>query len=233
MRAGLAERDNRISGLESSLVSQAPAAQAEVQAAAAPAAPKPKRKARKKKEVIGYRVTRSRVFRADVVPEGRDPLGVIEGIGNANQQKLWDAGILTFKDLSELPEERLKEIIGSEDAFYDEWIIEARRFTRGVYKLSQATTGGSRGRADDLTRIEGIGPKMNAALLDAGIRTFEELEAASETQLRSAIEASGLNFAPSIVTWSKQAAYLVKGDEEGFKEYTDYLVAGRDEGKRG
>jgi len=122
------------------------------------------------------------VFRADVVPEGHDPIGVIEGIGNTNQQKLWDAGIRSFKDLSETPEARLKEIIANDDAFYDEWIVESRRFTRGVYKLSQATTGGSRRRADDLTRVEGIGPKMNDALLAAGIRTFEELEAASETQ---------------------------------------------------
>ncbi|MCA9839132.1 MAG: hypothetical protein KC422_19620 [Trueperaceae bacterium] len=192
----------------------------------------PRKKSKKKKEVIGYRVTNSRVFRADVAPEGYDPLGVIDGIGNSNQQKLWNAGIRTFKDLSETSEDRLKSIIGKDDAFYDEWIVESRRFVRGVYRLSEATSGGSTRRADDLTRIEGIGPKINEALLAGGIRTFEALEAASATQLRLAIEAAGITFAPSLENWSKQAAYLVRGDEEGFKAYTDYLIAGRDEGSQ-
>ena len=240
LQAGLAERDSRIAGLESRLADNQSAivpsaftdTPVEAVSAQAPAAPKPRTKAKKKKQVIGYRVTNSRVFRADVVPQGHDPLGVIEGIGNANQQRLWDAGIRTFKDLSETSEDRLKEIIAKDDAFYDEWIVESRRFVRGVYRLSEATSGGSTRRADDLTRIEGIGPKINEALLAAGIRTFEALEAASATQLRLAIEASGITFAPSLETWSKQAAYLVRGDEVGFKAFTDYLIAGRDEGSQ-
>ncbi|HHO56496.1 MAG TPA: hypothetical protein ENK21_08900 [Trueperaceae bacterium] len=85
---------------------------------------------------------------------------------------------------------------------------------------------------DDLTRIEGIGPKMNKALLAAGISTFVQLEAASEDELRAAINAAGMNFAPSLKTWSKQAKYLVDGDEKGFLEYTDYLIAGRDIGDK-
>lgn len=202
------------------------------QIAAAPTLTRPakprKSKPRPPKEVIGYRVTQSRTFRAEVVPEGHDPLGVIEGVGAAYQQRLWDAGIKTFEDLAGTPEARLREVIGK-DLEFDEWIVEARRFVRGVYKLSRATAGGTRRKADDLTRIEGIGPKMRDALLAAGITTFEELEAATEGQLHAAIEAAGMSFAPSIPTWSRQAAYLVWGDEAGFQEYIARLTAGREE----
>lgn len=86
--------------------------------------------------------------------------------------------------------------------------------------------------ADDLERIEGIGPKMRAALLDAGIRTYEQLAGADEATLRHAIEAHGLKFAPSIVTWARQAQLLADGDEEGFADLTRRLVAGRDEGRQ-
>ncbi len=83
--------------------------------------------------------------------------------------------------------------------------------------------------ADELQRIEGIGPKIEAALKAAGVTTFVRLQAATSDQLRDALASAGLTFAPSLSTWSKQASYLVMGDEDGFQSYTDVLVAGRDE----
>jgi predicted flap endonuclease-1-like 5' DNA nuclease len=87
------------------------------------------------------------------------------------------------------------------------------------------------GPADDLKRIEGIGPKMSAALIASGIRTFGQLAATDVDTLRAAIEAAGLRFAPSIVTWARQAQLLADGDEAGFADLTRRLVAGRDTGR--
>jgi len=84
---------------------------------------------------------------------------------------------------------------------------------------------------DDLKRIEGIGPKMSAALRNAGIRTYARLAETDVTELRSAIEAAGLTFAPSLVTWAAQARLLADGDEAGFADLTRRLVAGRDTGR--
>jgi predicted flap endonuclease-1-like 5' DNA nuclease len=84
---------------------------------------------------------------------------------------------------------------------------------------------------DDLERIEGIGPKMAGALAQAGIRTYTQLAAADEATLRQAIESQGMRFAPSLVTWGRQAQLLADGDEEGFADLTRRLVAGRDEGR--
>jgi len=81
---------------------------------------------------------------------------------------------------------------------------------------------------DDLKRVEGIGPKMEKALHAAGIDTFARLSEVSEDELRAAIEAQGMRFAPSIPTWAKQAAFLAAGDETGFEAYKDHLVAGRE-----
>lgn len=81
---------------------------------------------------------------------------------------------------------------------------------------------------DDLKRIEGIGPKMEKALNAAGIETFARLAEANEDELRSAIEAQGMRFAPSMPTWAKQAAYLASGDEAGFEAYKEHLTAGRE-----
>jgi predicted flap endonuclease-1-like 5' DNA nuclease len=87
------------------------------------------------------------------------------------------------------------------------------------------------GLVDNLQRIEGIGPKIAAALKGAGISTFVRLEAATIEQLRDALASAGLTFAPSLQTWSKQSGFLVRGDEEGFRSLTNVLVAGRDDRK--
>ena len=87
--------------------------------------------------------------------------------------------------------------------------------------------GQPRAGHDDLTRIEGIGPKMAAALQAAGIATFAQLAKAKEGGLRAALEAANLRFAPSLATWARQAAHLAKGDEKGFEAYTKKLTAGR------
>ncbi|BCY07193.1 DUF4332 domain-containing protein [Actinoplanes sp. L3-i22] len=81
---------------------------------------------------------------------------------------------------------------------------------------------------DELERIEGIGPKMADALRAAGIRTFAQLAEAGDDTKRRAIRAAGMTFAPSIVTWSRQARLLADGEEAAFAELTARLIAGRD-----
>lgn len=61
---------------------------------------------------------------------------------------------------------------------------------------------------DDLTRIDGVGPKISDALVAAGLTTFAAVAAASEDDLRAALTAAKLRFAPSLPTWSEQARNL-------------------------
>ena len=83
---------------------------------------------------------------------------------------------------------------------------------------------------DDLRRVEGIGPKIATALVAAELGTFAAVADASEGDLRAALKEAGLRFAPSLPTWARQARLLAGGDEQGFLDLTERLVAGRDEG---
>lgn len=62
--------------------------------------------------------------------------------------------------------------------------------------------------ADDFRRIQGVGPKMAAALQAAGVRTYQQLAELDEAALRETIRAAGLRAAPSLTTWSQQAKVL-------------------------
>jgi predicted flap endonuclease-1-like 5' DNA nuclease len=83
-------------------------------------------------------------------------------------------------------------------------------------------------RNDELERIEGIGPKIAAALRAAGITTYARLADAERSTVETALENANLRFAPSLATWSRQARLLADGDEDGFKELTGRLIAGRE-----
>jgi predicted flap endonuclease-1-like 5' DNA nuclease/glycosidase len=80
---------------------------------------------------------------------------------------------------------------------------------------------------NDLTRIEGIGPKIAAALTAAKISSFSSLAASDNATLKAAIQTANIRLAPSLETWAEQAKLLALGDEAGFIALTDSLVAGR------
>jgi 1,4-alpha-glucan branching enzyme len=87
---------------------------------------------------------------------------------------------------------------------------------------SSASTSG-----DDLKQVEGIGPKIAAALVKAGIESFEKLASASESDLKQALEQQGVRQSASLGTWAQQAALLAKGDSAGLRALQDRLTAGR------
>lgn len=79
---------------------------------------------------------------------------------------------------------------------------------------------------DDLTRIEGIGPKFRDALLNAGITTFVKLADTANKDLEAIIKGAGLRRPGSMHTWAEQATYLANGDMEGFEALTAQLKGG-------
>lgn len=102
---------------------------------------------------------------------------------------------------------------------------------RSSAEMEQANQGPERpvtaAPPDDLTVIEGIGPKMSDALRAAGIDTFAKLSTSSEEVIRAAIQAAGMRFAPSVPTWPEQAGYASSGNWDGLKEFQKKLVSGR------
>jgi predicted flap endonuclease-1-like 5' DNA nuclease len=84
------------------------------------------------------------------------------------------------------------------------------------------------GAADDLKVIEGIGPKINELLNQAGIASFHQLRDATTERLRSILQAAGERYRihdPS--SWPEQAALCASGNWEALKRLQDQLTAGR------
>ncbi len=81
-------------------------------------------------------------------------------------------------------------------------------------------------KPDDLTILEGIGPKVCAALGEAGITTFARLAAADLGEIKLILEKAGYGYMDP-GTWPEQASLAARGDRAGLKALTDTLRGGR------
>ena len=81
---------------------------------------------------------------------------------------------------------------------------------------------------NNLKVIEGVGPKIEGLLKEAGFETLEKLSKATKKQLTEVLSAAGNRYTmhdPS--TWAKQAKLAAKGDKEALKKLQDELKGGR------
>ena len=79
---------------------------------------------------------------------------------------------------------------------------------------------------DDLTKIEGIGPKVSKTLIAAGISTFEALSNATVEDIQKILTDAGLRMMDA-TTWPQQAKLAAQGDWDGLKKLQDDLSGGR------
>jgi len=81
-------------------------------------------------------------------------------------------------------------------------------------------------QADDLTSIEGIGPKVAKLLAGIGITTFASLAAADLGKLRETLDEAGYKYMePS--GWVAQAKLAAAGDSQGLQKLQEELKGGR------
>ena len=80
------------------------------------------------------------------------------------------------------------------------------------------------GKADDLKKIEGIGPKIAETLVAAGIATYADLAKAKPAKISEIIEAVRGNHVPD--TWPKQAKLAADGKWDELKKLQDKLDGG-------
>jgi predicted flap endonuclease-1-like 5' DNA nuclease len=158
-------------------------------------------------------------------PDALDPedLARIEGIGPTFAGALISAGIRTFAHLAGTPESALRTAIERAGLTAPPslltWRAQARLLADGDedgFAEMTARLIAERNAADDLQRIDGIGPQVSAALHAAGIRTFRSLATADHAKLRAAIGRAGMRSARNVGTWARLARLLADGDEEGF-----------------
>jgi predicted flap endonuclease-1-like 5' DNA nuclease len=81
--------------------------------------------------------------------------------------------------------------------------------------------------ADDLTVIEGIGPKINELFKNAGLKTFAQVAAASVPQMRKILDDGGPRYRiANPGTWAQQAALAATNKWTELKKLQDELSAG-------
>lgn len=105
----------------------------------------------------------------------------------------------------------------------------ARTATCAPIDLAAARAAGFAPRgADDLTVVEGIGPKIAEVLQARGITTFAQLAAATPEALRGLLDAAGPNYKlAQPQTWPEQAAMAAQNRWGDLKAYQDRLAVGR------
>ncbi|MEM9886549.1 MAG: 50S ribosomal protein L27 [Bacteroidota bacterium] len=84
-------------------------------------------------------------------------------------------------------------------------------------------------KKDKLTKIEGIGPKIQSLLYEAGILTFVALSGTEPEKIREILLAAGNRYKMhNPTTWPKQAALAAAGQWDELKEYQDKLDGGKE-----
>ncbi len=79
---------------------------------------------------------------------------------------------------------------------------------------------------DDLTKIEGIGPKIASVFNAAGITNFAQLAGFDVEKLQKILDDAGIRLGdPS--TWAEQAKLAAEGDWDALQKLQDELQGGR------
>lgn len=188
----------------------------------------------------------------------KDDLTKIEGVGPKIQEILNNSGIYTFKRLSQSSTNSIKESLnnsGPQFRMHDpetwpqqalmasnsEW-DELKNYQQKIteeqalkannaaeLKKSSKNKSENDKQMDDLKKIEGIGPKINELLNNAGIHTFEQLSEQSRDYIKELLNAAGPQFRMhEPESWPHQAKLAAKGDWEELKKYQNFLNAGRE-----
>lgn len=82
-------------------------------------------------------------------------------------------------------------------------------------------------QVDDLTKVEGIGPKIAEALTAAGIKSFAQLASKSSVEIKELITSANARFASANPgTWPAQAKLAADGKWDTLKKWQDELDGG-------
>lgn len=101
----------------------------------------------------------------------------------------------------------------------------AKKDTAKEEKAPKANAKKQAPKADNLTKIEGIGPKIAETLAAAGIATFAELAKTDAKKIAEIIADVRGNHVPD--TWTKQAEMAAEGKWDELKKLQDELDGGK------
>ncbi len=104
---------------------------------------------------------------------------------------------------------------------YDENEVISSSFVDGVAKMDDSIK-------DDLTKVEGIGPKIKGLINDDGIWSFRQLSQTSVDKLQEILNNAGPRYRiHNPGTWPDQARLAADGKWDELKKWQDELKGGR------
>ena len=84
--------------------------------------------------------------------------------------------------------------------------------------------------ADDLTKVEGIGPKIAEIFQNSGIHTYSDLAEKTEEELKEILTDAGAKYASkNPASWPKQAKMASKGQWDELEEWQESVKGGIEE----
>ena len=135
-------------------------------------------------------------------------LSRISGVGSVYETRLYQAGIGTYWELSEITDEDVVRVLGVQD-FQAVDIVAVKA---AALKLAEETDTVGRywdgTPPDDFEPLEGIGEVYERRLYDAGICTFRALAEVSEDRLQEICQAPDWR-RPDYASWIAQAERLI------------------------
>jgi predicted flap endonuclease-1-like 5' DNA nuclease len=158
----------------------------------------------------------------------RDDLGRIFGIRYWVADYLNTNGIYTYRHLMEAGVPRLRELMTQGGVRYstlnpDSWVKQANFAMRGDWDSLKQW------QRDDLKLVEGIGPKIEQLLNDAGIITFEQLAATPIEKIQAILTAAGPRYSiHDPKTWGRQSQMAADGKWEELKSWQQVLDGGKE-----
>jgi predicted flap endonuclease-1-like 5' DNA nuclease len=143
-------------------------------------------------------------------------LADVPGIGEVYEQRLYNAGVGSFWELATLSEEQLRTILELNELQelrmdLAEIQAQARRLAEETGTVGVLWSGEA---PDNFEPIDGIGKVYEQRLYDAGIRTYEQIAAATPEQLDAIIQPRKPQN-PDYASWIEQARQMAaaKGQE--------------------
>ena len=100
--------------------------------------------------------------------------------------------------------------------------------TEKAAKAAEAAKEAETAEPDDLTRIEGIGPKISGVLQEAGIKTFAQLAASDVERIEEILEEAKLLRLAKPKTWPRQAKLAAAGKWEALEKWQARLHGGKE-----
>jgi len=172
-----------------------------------------------------------------------DDLTKIEGIGPKIAEALNNAGVTSFAKMASMTSQDIKDILTNSDGTFGNhdsttWPQQAAMAAEGKWDELDAwqdeldggkvVASAASAEPDDLTKVEGIGPKVCELLIAAGIPTFKKLSESSIDSIKAVLEGGGGMIATmDPTTWPEQARMADAGEWDKLKAWQDELDGGK------